>query len=178
MSLVGRWLGIKCYKHDGTVHRIWDRGFVVDNNSDFIVVATKKAKVVESNGRKWFTKEPAVTIFSKNEWWNVICMFKDGGIGFYCNIASPCLVGKNTINYIDYDLDTKLYVDGKIKVLDEKEYQHHKASYNYSDDLDKVLRLTTSSILLKMKNKEFPFDSDSIKKYYEKFLEMSSKKND
>ena len=67
MSYLGHWLAIECFKHDGTLHRCWDRGLVLENNDDFIVVASKRAKVTESNGRKWFTKEPAVTIFSKKE---------------------------------------------------------------------------------------------------------------
>ena len=52
MKLIGRWLGIQCFKHDGTVHRTWDRGLVLENNEDFIVIATKRAKVIESNGEQ------------------------------------------------------------------------------------------------------------------------------
>ena len=58
MSLVGRWLGIQCFKHDGSLHRCWDRALILENNADYIVTATKRAKVIESNGRRWFTKEP------------------------------------------------------------------------------------------------------------------------
>ena len=87
MSSVGRWYNIRCYKHNGALHRVWDRGLVLENNSEYIVIASKKAKVVEANGRCWFTKEPAVTIFSKKEWWNTICMLKKDGVCYYCNIA-------------------------------------------------------------------------------------------
>ena len=69
MSSVGRWYSIRCYKHNGALHRVWDRGLVLENTEDYLVIATKKAKVIEANGRCWFTKEPAVTIFSKKEWW-------------------------------------------------------------------------------------------------------------
>ena len=113
MALVGRWLGIQCFKHNGSLHRCWDRALVLENNADFIVTATRCAKVVESNGRRWFTKEPAVTIFSKKEWWNAICMIKHDGICYYCNIASPSIVGKDCIKYIDYDLDAKLFTNGE-----------------------------------------------------------------
>lgn len=75
MSSVGRWYNIRCYKHNGALHRVWDRGLVLENNSDYIVIASKKAKVVEANGRCWFTKEPAVTIFSK----------KNGGMPSVCS---------------------------------------------------------------------------------------------
>lgn len=176
MNVKGRWLTIECYKHDGNLHRYWDRGYVLENNYDYIVIASKRAKVIESNGRRWFTKEPAVTIFSKKEWWNVICMFKTDGICYYCNIASPSLIDKECIKYIDYDLDAKLFPNGEVKVLDEKEYAHHRDQYKYNDDLDLVLRFTTKKILEKMRNHEFPFDDDKISQYYQRYLQETSKK--
>jgi len=176
MSLFGHWLAIECFKHDGSLHRTWDRGLVLANNDDFIVVATKKAKVVENNGRRWFTREPAVTIFSKKDWWNAICMIKQDGICYYCNIASPCLVDSCKIKYIDYDLDAKLMVDGEIRVLDEKEYVRHKELYKYSDDLDEVLKYQTQQIVKMMENREFPFNDERIRKYYDKFLNLITKK--
>ena len=170
MGLFGHWLAIQCYKHDGSLHRCWDRGLVLANNDDYIVVATKKAKVVENNGRRWFTKEPAVTIFSKKEWWNVICMFKEDGICYYCNIASPALVNNRMIKYIDYDLDAKLFPSGDIRILDEKEYLKHKSIYGYTDDLDAVLKYQTKDIVKRMEEHKWPFEDERIKKYYDKFL--------
>lgn len=175
MSYLGHWLAIECFKHDGTLHRCWDRGLVLENNDDFIVVASKRAKVTESNGRKWFTKEPAVTIFSKKEWWNVICMIKDNGICYYCNIASPSLIDKGYVKYIDYDLDIKLFPNDDTKLLDEKEYARHKGQYHYTEDLDKVLRLSTKKILNLMHNRQFPFDDKIISDYYQDYLELTKK---
>ena len=176
MPNTNRWISIESFKHDGSLHRFWDRGLILDNNDDYIVIATKRAKVTESNGRRWFTKEPAVTIFSKKEWWNAICMIKKEGISYYCNIASPSIISKDSIKYIDYDLDTKLFTNGEIKVLDEKEYAHHRATYKYDDDLDTVLKYTTEIIIERMKNKDFPFNDETIKKYFDQFLEMIQKK--
>ena len=175
MALVGRWLGIQCFKHDGSLHRCWDRALILENNQDYIVTASRRAKVVESNGRRWFTKEPAVTIFSKKEWWNVICMIKTDGVCFYCNIASPSIIDKDLIKYIDYDLDAKLFTSKEIKMLDEREYAHHRATYGYDDDLDAVLRYTERMIVERMKNGEFPFNDEMIKEYYDKYLEMVKK---
>ena len=175
MSLFGHWLAIQCYKHDGSLHRCWDRGLVLANNDDFVVIATKRAKVVENNGRRWFTKEPAVTIFSKKEWWNAICMLKEDGICYYCNIASPSLIDYHMIKYIDYDLDAKLFPDGSIRLLDEKEYLRNKEKYNYSDDLDAVLRYQMKDILSRMEKREFPFNDERINSYYEKYLKLTQK---
>ena len=139
------------------------------------MVATKRAKVVEANGRRWFTKEPAVTIFSKTEWWNAICMLKNDGVCYYCNLASPSIISGDSIKYIDYDLDTKLFPDGVIKLLDENEYEYHRSAYQYSDDLDKVLKYQTKIIVERMKNHDFPFEDDVIKSYFSKFLELTNK---
>lgn len=175
MNVIGHWLTIKCFKHDGQPHRIWDRGLVLENTDEYIVVATKRAKVVEANGRRWFTKEPAVTIFSKKDWWNVICMIKKSGIVYYCNIASPSLIHEDSIEYIDYDLDAKLFHDNEILLLDEKEYIHHKASYHYSKELDRVLDYQTRKIVKKMKTREFPFDDDKVTDYYNRYIEETRK---
>lgn len=175
MRYVGHWLAIKTYKHDGTFHRYWDRCLVLENNDNYIVVANRKAKVTELNGRKWFTKEPAVTIFAKKEWWNVIAMFKNDGISYYCNIASPSLIEDGCIKYIDYDLDTKMFANGDVRLLDEKEYITNKARYHYSDELDKILKWQTKQMLDKMNEHVFPFDDQMMKNYYHEFLEIIKK---
>lgn len=175
MNILGHWLSIKCFKHNGQPHRLWDRGLVLENNDDFIVVSTKRAKVIEANGRRWFTKEPAVTIFSKNEWWNVICMIKNNGIVYYCNIASPCILCNESVEYIDYDIDVKLFQDDEIRLLDEKEYLHHKETYHYPESLDAILEHETRKIVKKMKERSFPFDDGVVRDFYSKYLEATKK---
>lgn len=171
MALVGRWLAIQSYKHDGTIHRFWDRGLVVEDNEDYLVLVSKKAKVIENNGRKWFTREPAVTIFSKKRWWNAICMLKNDGVCYYCNIASPSIISSSYIKYIDYDLDVKLYPNKDVRILDEKEFLAHSALYGYGDELMAILRYEKDYVLKKIKNNEFPFSDDLIHDYYSIFLE-------
>ncbi len=114
---------------------------------------------------------------SNNTWRSDIAVITDG-ICYYCNIASPSIVGHDCVKYIDYDLDTKLFTNNEIKVLDEKEYAHHKATYQYGDDLDTVLRYTTNTIIKRMKAREFPFNDDKIREYFQQYLEMTKKKED
>ena len=69
----------------------------------------------------------------------------------------------------------KLFHDNEIRVLDEKEYLHHKKSYQYSDELDAVLKNQTQLIVEKMKKREFPFDDQLINDYFNKYLESTKK---
>ena len=51
---------IHCYKHDGSVHRCWDKGFVLEETDKHFIVINNRTLVTESDGRKWYTREPAI----------------------------------------------------------------------------------------------------------------------
>ena len=36
-------------------------------------------------------------------------MIRDNGISYYCNLASPFVLDKEALKYIDYDLDVKVF---------------------------------------------------------------------
>jgi len=173
-NCIGKWIHVQSYKHDGSLHRTWDSAMIVDYNDDFIAIASTCNKVIESDGRRWFTREPAISVFFFKEWYNFIAMFKDeGSIMYYCNIATPSLIDRNCIKYIDYDLDLKLLQDKSILQLDSKEYEYHRKKYNYSDDLDFVIRAANEDVKKQMGEvNKFPFDDNKMKEYYQKFLEI------
>lgn len=60
---IGSSVYIQSFKHDGTLHRTWSKGLVIDNCDEYAVVVTDHTWVVESDGRRWLTKEPAVCFF-------------------------------------------------------------------------------------------------------------------
>lgn len=172
---IGDHLNIHSYKHDSKIHRSWDEATYLDENDEFMVFANYKTLVIESDGRTWKTKEPAIMFFSKNNWFNIIGQIKKTGIYYYCNIASPFVIEKNTIKYIDYDLDLRVFPDGSFKVLDRGEYKYHKKKMNYSDELDKILKDELTILIDKARNKEDPFNKDTINKYHEIYKDI--KKN-
>ena len=119
-KLRGKWVEVQGYKHDGRMHRIWDSTYVIDETDEYVVVSSKKVKVIEHDFRIWYTKEPAIMVFFKDKWWNIIAMFKKGGITYYVNLASPFIIDKQKIKYIDYDLDIKKYPNKEIRLIDVK----------------------------------------------------------
>ncbi len=163
----GDHLNIHSYKHDSKIHRSWDEATYLDENDEFMVFANYKTLVIESDGRTWKTKEPAIMFFSKSNWFNIIGQIKKTGIYYYCNIASPFVIEENTIKYIDYDLDLRVFPDGSFKVLDRGEYKYHKKKMNYSDELDKILKNELTILIDKARAKENPFNKETINKYHE-----------
>lgn len=173
--MTGEWISVCCYKHDGEVHRIWEKILVIEESDDILVVGNDTARVIESDGRSWQVKEPAVTIFFKKEWFNVIAMIRDNGIHFYCNIASPFIVKNKTILYVDYDIDVGMNPNGQIRILDEQEYIRHKDIMGYSPELDLIIKEALHQVLELCRLRVFPFLDTKIYEYYQRFKELKKK---
>ena len=166
---------IHSYKHDGRIHRAWDEAILLDETDEYLVFGNERTKVIESDGRSWKTREPAIMYYFKNNWYNVIGQYKKDGIYYYCNIASPFVIDQNTIKYIDYDLDLRVFPNGSFKILDRMEYKYHKKQMHYSSRLDFILKYELGNLIDMVRVREMPFDKETIDKYHENFLSLIEK---
>lgn len=167
---------IVAFKHDGKVHRTWYKTYLIEETEEYIAVGSTHSFVIEADGRKWHAIEPAVSIFMKKMWYNVVCMIKSNGICYYVNIASPSIYENNIIKYIDYDLDFKVDNEFQIKVLDEFEYKKHKKVLNYSDELDEVITYNLKKVKNIIVTNQFPFTHEKVEELYKKYLSMGENK--
>ena len=171
---IGDKLEIHCYKHNGRLHRQWDEAVVLDIKEDYIVFGNNRTIVVDSDGKVWRTKEPAIMFFFKDRWFNIIGQLKKYGLFYYCNIASPYIIDGKIIKYIDYDLDLRVFPDGGFRILDRNEYNFHKKVMKYSDELDSILKQELSYLIDKKRAEEGPFAKGVVEKYYDLFEKMRS----
>lgn len=169
---IGDKLQIQCYKHNGKIHRAWDEAVVLDIKKNYIVFGNNKTRVTEAEGNVWRTNEPAIMYFFKDRWFNIISQLKKNGIYYYCNIATPFIIEDNTVKYIDYDLDLRIFPNGEYKILDQLEYQYHKRIMNYSDDLDFVVNNALEELIEFYKVGSPMFDSADNKKYHSLYEEI------
>lgn len=170
MNIENNWLKIQAYKHNGELHREWSHNYVLKDTDDYFVTVSVNAAVTESDGRRWRAREKAVVILFKKKWFNVIAMLKKTGIVFYVNLASPTILDNNYLKYIDYDLDVKLFSNGRIKLLDVYEYRAHANEQHYGKEIEKLLKETVNDIYQRMENEEFPFNKNEIKSLYDEFV--------
>ena len=166
------------YKHDGSLHRVWTNSFVVDDNESYLVTGNQRTKVIESSGRSWYTKEPALCYFFEKEWFNIIAMFKKDGIHYYCNVSSPYVYDSEAIKYIDYDLDIRVYPNGRIVVLDRKEFETNSKKLNYSEDIIKIANHAISELKSWIKEKHPPFDDVTVNLNLETFKKILNYHNE
>lgn len=168
----GEYVYIQSFKHDGSLHRTWAMGYVIEANAKRAVVVTNHTLVSESDGRKWITREPAICYLYPDKWYNVICMIRKTGIHYYCNLASPSLYDGEAIKNIDYDLDVKVNPVGKTTLLDEDEYREHMMQMGYSSALDKAINKGLDKLMVDIRLKNSPFDHTEIYHLYDKYLDM------
>lgn len=166
---------IHSYKHNKSIHRVWNNILVLANNEHELVVGNYKTRVVESTGRYWSTKEPAICFFYDNEWFNIIAMLKEDGIYYYCNISSPYVFDDEAIKYIDYDLDLRVDANYNYRILDRDEYRHHAKIMNYSPKLKEVVEASLAKVIEMVKAKSGPFDHEVVMKYYEKYKSLNKR---
>jgi len=152
---------IKSYKHDGHLHRVWESTIVLKGTEQVIIGANDKTLVVESDGRTWITREPAICYFHAKHWFNVIGMLRNDGIHYYCNVSSPYVYDTEAIKYIDYDLDIRVYPNGRIVILDQKEFIDNAEKMNYSEDIKRIVNHAITELKLRIKDKLPPFDKVS-----------------
>lgn len=167
---------LQSYKHDQSLHRVWKTETLLEENDDVIIVANRRTRVIESNGRFWYTKEPSVSFFFKHHWYNVIGIIKRNDINFYCNISSPIYRDEEALKYIDYDLDVKVDSDYEYHLLDMNEFNRNQERMNYSSEIKNILFMELNDLKERIMARDFPFQKGTVKEWYDKFLNIKGEK--
>lgn len=167
---------IHSYKHNGNIHRAWDEAVFLEEKDNYLVFGNNCTVVTEADGRTWNTKEPAIMYFYKDRWFNVITQFKNDGIYYYCNMASPFIIEDNAIKYIDYDLDLRVFKDNTYKILDKSEYKYHKEKMEYPEEIDIILKRELNELIKMVEKEEGPFDRETVQKKLEIYNEIKKEK--
>jgi len=166
-------LDIISYKHDGELHRVWKNVVKIHESKDLVVIVNNKVDVIDGDGRKWKTREPAICYFFKDYWFNVICMIRSNDVYYYCNLSSPFIIDQEGLKYIDYDLDVKLFPDGEVLLLDRDEFDFNIKDLHYSKEILDIIKYNLNILLEMIKKKENPFNSACVYNWYNNFLKLS-----
>lgn len=167
----GSTIQIQSYKHNGTLHRIWEDTTILKGTSKIVVAGNDRIIVRESDGRNWRTREPAICYFDADQWFNTIGMIRADGIYYYCNIGTPFTWDEEALKYIDYDLDIKVYPDMTMKLLDEDEYELHSKIMHYPPELDGILKKSVEELKSWIHQRKGPFAPQFVENWYERYLQ-------
>lgn len=160
---------LHCYKHNGKIHRTWDELTIIDETDEYLVCGNNHVNITESDGRSHRTKETAIIFLYKKRWFHITAQFKNNGLFYKVDMASPYLEDDGIIKYIDYDLDLKVFPDGEFRVLDRNEYKYHKKIMKYSEDLDLILESELNDVINMKRAEVGPFNYEIVQNYYQIF---------
>lgn len=169
---VGDLVYIQSFKHDGSHHRTWSSATILDVDLEKVVLITYKTWVIEANGRRWFTREPAICFFYFKRWYNVIAMLRNQGIYYYCNLASPLLYDGEALKNIDYDLDYKVFPDASYVLLDEDEFIDHQRMMNYGEVLVDIIEDEKQRLKTLIEARAYPFNEKLVQEYFNRYLHL------
>lgn len=171
----GEFITIQSYKHDGSLHRTWRDTMVLKTSEHSLIGVNDHTLVTESDGRRWVTREPALVYFHDKFWFNIITMIREKGVSYYCNLASPAILDEEALKYIDYDLDIKIFPDGKKRLLDVDEYEEHRRQMGYSKEIDYILKENVKILVDWINNERGPFSPEYVALWYERYRQLSGK---
>ena len=171
-----KWMRVMCFKHDGSLHRVWDKAALIYEDDEKIMISNAKTLIRESDNRVWMAKEPALSIYYKDRWFNIMGIIRSEGIHYYCNMATPCVVDEGVIKYIDYDLDLVKTVKGEIKILDEDEFKVNKIKYNYGEDIEKILLKELELLKEDAINSKGDFNDKQVYDGFETFMKLFTRR--
>jgi protein associated with RNAse G/E len=172
MPREGEFITIKSYKHDGHLHRTWRDTMVLKTSENSLIGINDHTLVTEDDDRKWLTREPAIIYFHKKYWFNIIAMIRENGIGYYSNLASPYVIDKEALKYIDYDLDIRVSTDGYRHLLDVEEYKRHSQQWDYPEDIQRILWAHVKILDDMIKDKKGPFSQNYIDMWFSRYKKI------
>ncbi|MCA0758673.1 DUF402 domain-containing protein [Paenibacillus sp. N4] len=177
---------IKSFKHNGHLHRTWQQNWLVPEElmlpehaaEEMIVLINRQTPIQESDGKIWISRVPAVSFFLPGQWFNVVALLEEGGIRYYCNVASPPYLLGDVLTYIDYDLDVIRTADGLRFVVDQDEYDLHKAAYHYPKMVDEKVKEGLNSLIGRIDAGQTPFQEQHVMQYYEDWHRQNDEVNE
>ncbi len=177
LPVEGETIQIHSYKHNGRIHRVWQETMILKGTKNIVIGANEKTLVTESDGRTWLTREPSICYFHAEHWFNIICMLREDGVYYYCNMSSPFVYDNHALKYIDYDLDVKVFPDMSYTLLDEDEYEQHRKEMAYPEVIDKILKRNVTKLISWIQQRRGPFAPDFIEVWtnrYELYREIQA----
>lgn len=157
---------LESLKHDGSLHRRWETNTILYQDTNIIVGYNDQTSVTEPKKGVWHTDVPAIFYFDQRYWFNVVFILDEQPF-YYCNLSSPFTFKNGVLQYIDYDLDVVVQLDGSCKIVDEMEYEVNKRYYHYPINVQQHIPQQLAILLEWIYMEKGPFNKAQRHHFYE-----------
>jgi protein associated with RNAse G/E len=156
---------MKAYKYDGRLH--YEQPLQLKQKFDnHIVLKGAIGRELIHYTRDTVFKFDAKTYeyFFTDRWYTAALVFDNDRnvVHVYCNIAFPCEIKDDAVEFIDLDVDV-IVRDGNLEVVDIDEFEEHKKLYGYEKDLEKRVFEAVDQVKMDITEGNYPFNRDILK---------------
>lgn len=153
-------------KHDNSFHRSWEKNTILKNTAKEIIGVNERTLVTNSDLSSFRTTNRALFYFSKEKWFNIIHIDDHLNPYYYCNLSSPHEVKDDVLTYVDYDIDVEVDKNFNYQVLDLNEFEMNKIHFNYSNQIDNLLKASMKDLIKTIEKRELIFSKEILSAYY------------
>lgn len=161
---------VRYTKWDGSLHWHFDATVVARDEHGTWVVVPPGGWYRKGDDPERFDEHGFVVLVPDGEWWTAYFNAVprgDRGHLVYVDVNTPARWEAATVHTIDLDLDIVLDLSGSPRVVDEDEFDEHRARWEYPDHVVDRARTTAARIATAMASRAEPFGNDGDRRLVE-----------
>jgi protein associated with RNAse G/E len=148
-------------KYDRRLRDEYEAFLYAEDHERLVVYAPVDTLSYDRHKQAWVpAPDGLLEIYFKTRWYNVwhICEQRSNINQMYCNLSMPAVRTAAGIEWVDLDLDYRIYLDGRLEQLDAEEYQAHISSMGYSLDVQAQVQAACAEIEALYQQRADPFN--------------------
>jgi protein associated with RNAse G/E len=154
---------LQFYKYPRTLHWRHDMVLLGEDHHGTWLGAPSGTVIQRGEEDPTIWKHPFVQLIQLDQPWIPIWNVEPEKVEIYVDVTTvPTRPAPDRYEAIDIDLDVVRLVDGTVKVLDEDEFDEHRANLNYPDWMVDQARATTASVAVAIETSRPPFDGSHL----------------
>ena len=153
---------VRVLKHDGAEYRRWNAR--IRRREDSLLMLDAEFEIDVSHRLLGNIPRGTRTVeyYWLDRWYNVFRFLSDDGKTrlWYCNVNTPPAFARDTLTYIDLDIDVLVQPDLSYQVLDLDEFEANSRIYGYSHEEKKKAHAAIDQLTSLISGRQFPFRLD------------------
>lgn len=148
-------------KYDGTLRDRYETYLYAETHEAITLFARPGLPYWHGRRREWLTApDGLIEIFLKRKWYNVVHIGEQvsGTNLTYVNLALPATLRDGVLEWTDLDIDYRVHLDGRVKRLDEDEFEENARRMGYPADLVAQVHAACREVEAGLAAGAFPFD--------------------
>ena len=146
-------------KYDGSPRDTYE-GQLIDSGRGVVRLSVSAGTPTWwAKAQKWVDSvDDSIEIYFEDRWYNLWHFAPNDRNMWYCNIAMPPTFDRETLRWVDLDIDVRCQADGSLVVLDEDEFEQNRIEMGYPGDVVEAALAARDDVLSLAGQGLFPFD--------------------